>query len=237
LNKELLMIRQRQSGLYVLLLMLGISLGSAVAIFGQQATVTSTYPTMPQNVAQWSGTTVTAAAALSDTSGNPTAPQIGADGMVWDTTQWVRRKGTALATFPTAVTLTSRNAVGAAVMEHSSRWSVIHNPAASSQATASIAAEGSVRHIADCISFSAGSTTAPALTALTVNLRDGATGAGTIIWTHEVVISNATGQNVLPYSQCGLNLPGTTNTALTLEFSALLTNLIESVSLSGFNLQ
>jgi hypothetical protein len=157
--------------------------------------------------------------------------------MLWDTTQWVRGKGTALATYPVASTLTTRNIVGATVVEHSSRWSVVHNPAASSQATASIAAEGSVRHVADCISFSAGSTTAPALTALTVNLRDGATGAGTIIWTHEVIVSAATGQNVLPFSTCGLNLPGTTNTAMTFEWSALLTNLIESVSISGYNLQ
>jgi hypothetical protein len=91
--------------------------------------------------------------------------------------------------------------------------------------------------VADCISFSAGSTTAPALTALTVNLRDGATGAGTIIWTHEVIVANATGQNVPPFSTCGLMLPGTTNTAMTLEFSALLTNLIQAVSISGLNIQ
>jgi hypothetical protein len=32
-----------------------------------------------------------------------------------------------------------------------------------------------------------------------------------------------------------LNLVGTTNTAMTLEFQALLTNLIESVSISGYN--
>ncbi len=113
----------------------------------------------------------------------------------------------------------------------------MHNPAASSQATASIANEATVRHVADCIGFSAGSTSAPSLTALTVNLRDGATGAGTIIWTTEVVVSAATGQNVAPINVCGLNLAGTTNTAMTFEFSASLTNLIESASVSGFNVQ
>jgi hypothetical protein len=208
-----------------------------VTLHAQQATVTSTYPTMPQNIAQWSGTSVTAAAALSDTNGNPTAPLVGADGMLWDTTQWNRHKGTALATFPTAVTLTSRNIVGAGLVEKSSRWSVVSNPAVSNQATASIAAEGGVRHVADCVAFSAASTTAPSLTALTVNLRDGATGAGTVIWSYQLAAANATGQNVTPFSTCGLNLVGTTNTALTLEFSALLTNLVESVSLSGYNVQ
>jgi hypothetical protein len=218
------------------LLAIGLALGYLASLSGQSATITVSVPVLPGNTSQWGGSSVTTAAALSDTAGNPTAPYIGADGMLWDTSQWVRHKGTALATFPTSQTLTARNIVGAGIMERSSRWSVIHNPAAGTQAVASIAAEGSVRHVADCISFSGGSTTAPALTALTVNLRDGATGAGTIIWTHEVVISNATGQNVLPFSTCGLNLVGTTNTAMTLEYSAGLANLIEATSISGFNI-
>ncbi len=218
--------------LFALLLTLYVTVVRA-----QQATVTLSVPTLPQNVAQWSGTSVTTAAALSDTSGNPTAPLIGSAEMLWDTAQWARHKGTALASFPTSQTLTSRNLIGGAIAERSSRWSVIHNPAAGTQATASIAAEGSVRHIIDCISFSAGSVVAPALTALTVNVRDGATGAGTIIWTHEVVISNATGQNAVPFSTCGLNLPATTNTALTGEWSAGLANLTQAVNISGWNVQ
>jgi hypothetical protein len=218
------------------LVAIGLTLGYLVSLRAQSATITLSVPTLPTNNAQWGGSTVTAATTLSDTAGNPTAPSVGSDAMLWDTSQWLRHKSAALATFPTAVTLTSRNIVGAAYTERSSRWSVVHNPAASSQASASIAAEGGVRHVADCVSFSAGSTTAPALTALTVNLRDGATGAGTIIWTHEVVVSNATGQNVPPFSTCGLNLAGTTNTALTFEWSASLTNLIEAAAVSGFNI-
>ena len=142
-----------------------------------------------------------------------------------------------LIAFPAASTLTSRNAAGALQAEKSSRWTVVSTPAVSTQASASIAAEASVRHVADCINFSAGSTTAPAaVTNLTVNLRDGATGAGTVIASWTVVAPAATGQNVAPFSACGLNLVGTTNTAMTLEFSALLTNLFESVTLTGFNL-
>jgi hypothetical protein len=217
------------------LLAIGLALGYLASLSAQQATISVSVPVLPGNTSQWGGSSVTTAAALSDTAGNPTAPYVGADEMGWDTTQWVRRKVAALATFPTSQTLTSRNIVGAAIMERSSRWSVIHNPAAGTQAVASIAAEGGVRHVADCISFSGGSTTAPALTALTVNLRDGATGAGTIIWTHEIVISNATGQNVAPFSTCGLQLVGTTNTAMTLEYSAGLANLLEAVSVSGVN--
>lgn len=140
-----------------------------------------------------------------------------------------------LAVFPTALTLTARNAGGALMAENTSRWTVVSAPAVSTQASASIAAEAGVRHVADKVCFSAGSTTAPALTNLTVNLRDGATGAGTVIASFDVVITAAAIQNVAPYCTPPLNLPGTTNTAMTLEFSALLTNLFESVTITGFN--
>lgn len=136
-----------------------------------------------------------------------------------------------------ASTLTARSLSGVQLIERPTRWEVLSTPAVSNQATASIAAEAGVRHVVDCVTFSAGSTTAPALTALTVNLRDGATGAGTVIHQWQVVVANATGQNVVPFTECGLNLAGTTNTAMTLEFSALLTNLIESVAMTGYNLQ
>jgi hypothetical protein len=150
-------------------------------------------------------------------------------------TTWDRYRNSSLANSFLSTARTAINSIGAAQSEKGARWSVFSNPAASSQATASIAAEASVRHVVDCIAFSAASTTAPALTALAVNVRDGATGAGTVIWTYQTAISAVTGQNVAPFSVCGLNLVGTTNTAMTLEFQALLTNLIESVSISGYN--
>lgn len=116
------------------------------------------------------------------------------------------------------------------------RWSVTSAPAVSTVASASKAAGGAgVKHVADCISFSAGATSAPALTKLQVNLRDGATGAGTIVLQKIVVIPAATGQSVAAHSVCGLNIVGTANTAMTLEFSALLTNLFEEVSLTGYD--
>jgi hypothetical protein len=132
----------------------------------------------------------------------------------------------------------SGNNDGPILTEKGARWNIVSNPAAGSQASASRAAGNvNTRKVADCVSFSAASTTAPALTALTVNLRDGATGAGTVIWTQQVVISAATGQNVTPFSVCGLNLIGSNQTAMTLEFSAALANLIESVSISGYDVQ
>lgn len=148
---------------------------------------------------------------------------------------WDRLRSHSLTNDAVATTLTGRNLIGTSMVDKPSRWAVTSSPAAGTQASASIANEANVRHVVDCVSFSGGSTTAPALTALTVTLRDGATGAGTVIWQHTVVVSAVTGENVPPYHECGLNLVGTTNTAMTFEFSAGLANLIETANISGFN--
>lgn len=137
-----------------------------------------------------------------------------------------------------AANLTQSVQAGSLVVEKGARWQVVAQPAVSTQASASKAAGGAgVRHVADCISFSAGSTTAPALTQLLVNLRDGATGAGTILLTKVIVISAATGQNTPPFQACGLNAVGSAATAMTLEWSAGLTNLFQEATISGFDVQ
>src|SRR5213594_278029 len=76
---------------------------------------------------------------------------------------------------------------GSSLQEKGPRWSVVHTPAVSVQATASkTAGAAGVRHVADCVTASAGAAAAPTATNLTVNLRDGASGAGTIIWTTNI---------------------------------------------------
>lgn len=111
---------------------------------------------------------------------------------------------------------------------------VNHQPAVSTQATASVGAQDNIRHVADQVCFSAGSTTAPALTQLSVNIRDGATGAGTVLASFVVVISASTGQNTPPVC-FPLSVQGTNNTAMTAEWSASLTNLFETVTLYYHN--
>lgn len=134
-----------------------------------------------------------------------------------------------------AATLTTTTNNGAGIVEKGVRWQVINAPAVSTQATASKAAGGvGVRHVADCVTVSAGAATAPAATVLTINLRDGATGAGTVLWTTQIT-AGATATNHGNVAFCGLNLIGTANTAMTLEFSALLTNENESVTLTGYD--
>lgn len=181
---------------------------------------------------------IVVAQTLSDTVPNLQNPGVGnvaAYTLGWNGGTWARVKTFSLTNMPIYSTTASSTEHGRVVIEKGSRWAVGSTPAVSLQATASIAAEAGVRHVADTVCFSAGSTTAPALTKLNVNLRDGATGAGTIIGSWTVVVSAATGQNVAPQCFPNLQLVGTTNTAMTLEFSALLTNLFEDVTLTGFN--
>lgn len=153
-------------------------------------------------------------------------------------TTWDRERNAALANFGTSVTRTATNSIGAALAEKGARWSVVSIPASGTQGSASLAAEASVRHVIDCISFSANAAAAVAATNLNVNVRDGATGAGTVIYSFTVSAPTAAGagiQEIQPVTFCGLQLTGTTNTATTVEFSAGLTGLLEAVSFTGFN--
>jgi len=138
----------------------------------------------------------------------------------------------------TAATLTSALNVTPGVVEKGARWGIFSQPAASAQATISKAAGAAgVRHVADCVSFSAGSIATPAAAAqVSVNLRDGATGAGTVLWTQEIATTTVVGQYAT-FSFCGLNLIGSAATAMTLEFNASATTVSESVSLSGYDVE
>ena len=114
-------------------------------------------------------------------------------------------------------------------------FAINHTPAAGSQATISQAVGGAgVKNVAEsvCFAFSA-STALGGISTVTVNLRDGATGAGTILQSWQYTLPAAT---IAPYSQCvsGLHISGTANTAMTLEFAAAVGNLMESVALVGY---
>lgn len=140
--------------------------------------------------------------------------------------------------FSGAGTLTTALNQGVQLVENGARWVINSQPAVSTQATASKAAAAGIRHVCDTISFSAMNTTAIAAAAqVQVNLRDGATGVGTVLWSCQLFIGLGPGQLVPPFSFKGLNLIGSVNTAMTLEFSALVTNLFESVTASGFDVQ
>ncbi|HEV3129595.1 MAG TPA: hypothetical protein VGY32_11465 [Solirubrobacteraceae bacterium] len=112
-------------------------------------------------------------------------------------------------------------------------FAVQNQPAANTQATVTQAAGAAgVRHV--CTSISAAITAgASAGTVVFVNLRDGASGAGTILWSI-ALDAPANGSDTVTIS--GLNIVGTAATAMTLEFSAaggITTN--ETVALTGYD--
>lgn len=109
------------------------------------------------------------------------------------------------------------------------------NPAAGSQATISQAAISGGRHVLDCVGWSGSAVVAPALTSVTVNVRDGATGAGTVRQTWQFAVPAATGQSIPAFQVCGLHVVGSNNTAMTVEFSAGVANLSEAVNMGGYD--
>ena len=92
---------------------------------------------------------------------------------------------------------------------------VQHQPAANTVATISVAADAAARIVCKSLTASVAGTAASGL--VTVNLRDGAAGAGTILMS-KVLICAANG--TASWELSDLNIAGTKNTAMTLEFDA-----------------
>ena len=117
-------------------------------------------------------------------------------------------------------------------------WSAVHTPATATQATATkIAGSAGVKHVATYLTYvySAGASAIAAAAPLLINLRDGSTGAGTILWSAYVNIPAVAGQTT--HGEVGpLAIVGSAATALTLEFSAAGgTNSYQSVTLLGYD--
>lgn len=158
--------------------------------------------------------------------------------LLFNGTTWDRERTASLANNIVSSTLTARNSIGVALFEKGSRFSVVSAPVAGTVASASIASEASVRHICDSIAFSGSSSGAVTAVALTLVVRDGATGAGTIIFelTIACITAAAAGVQVIPpFAITGLNLVGSTATAMTLEFSAGVSNVTQACTLIGYN--
>lgn len=112
-------------------------------------------------------------------------------------------------------------------------WTAVHNPSTATQATIAKAAGGAgVKHVCTGIvaTIATGTT---AQTPLSVYLRDGASGAGTIIATG-TLSAPANSGGVL--ALLGLHIVGSANTAMTLEFSgAGVTASLQAVTLMGYD--
>lgn len=124
------------------------------------------------------------------------------------------------------------NQVGAQLVAAVGTFGIQDQPAAATQATISRAAGGAgVRHIA--VAVTVGIAAVAAQPPLIFNLRDGASGAGAILWSVRLTAPAGQGQVV---ALSGLSYIGTANTALTLESAAApaATNFA-FVSLGGYS--
>ena len=118
-------------------------------------------------------------------------------------------------------------------------WYIQHAPAANTQATISKAAGAAgVKHVATGFSWSLSSGAgAPTPELITITIRDGATGAGTVMWTETVSLPATAGSSARG-GQSGLWLVGTAATALTIETdSAPGANVVANVSLQGVSIK
>lgn len=133
-----------------------------------------------------------------------------------------------------ATNLATQAPNGAMLTASPGEWSINHTPVANTQATISRAAVAGQRHVCRSISATLIGLAASAETTVLVNLRDGASGAGTILYSTRLLVTGTTG------SQTGvglsdLNIVGSVNTAMTLEFAAAGgANTFEAVNLTGF---
>lgn len=149
----------------------------------------------------------------------------------------VERQNISIADPTTAAALAAVEAVGGVyalrVVHSPDAWAVNHLPAAATKATISKAAGAAgTKHV--CTSLSATtSTVGTAQTVINVALRDGATGAGTVLLAKQIILPANTTWN---WDLSGLNIVGSDATAMTLEFSAAgVADSVQSVAMAGYD--
>lgn len=110
--------------------------------------------------------------------------------------------------------------LGPLIVTNPAGWSSAVQAASASQCSASIAASSTTRHCATGVEVCVSATAAQ--TQLFANLRDGATGAGTVVWNGIMAGTTGTSGCVVHEFAAG-PICGTINTAMTLELSAATT--------------
>jgi len=131
-----------------------------------------------------------------------------------------------------AANLSAFSSTGAELTVLPGNWTVVSTPSAATQATATKAAGAAgVRHVCTSVSASFAGTATNAATL--VNLRDGVTGTGTILWSQYL---SAISNDVRSLNISGLNIVGSAATAMTLEFAAAgASGTLESVTITGYD--
>jgi hypothetical protein len=117
-------------------------------------------------------------------------------------------------------------------------WAVNNTSTAAAQATISKAAGGAgVRHVCTGLAVMVKTDSTGNADLCTWNLRDGATGAGTVLATGVCVVATGASNASVPTVLTGLSIVGTANTAMTLEFSvAGATHTLQIVNMFGYDI-
>ena len=134
----------------------------------------------------------------------------------------------------TAATLRALSSAGAQLIVRPGDWSINNTPAAATAATITRAAGAAgISHVCTSIFASVFTVGTAQTAALVLNLRDGATGAGTILWSQQISLP-VNSQCIIALSS--LNIVGTAATAMTLEFAANnVAASFTSVALTGYD--
>lgn len=112
-----------------------------------------------------------------------------------------------------------------------SYWAIQHQPAATTAATIGAPALPYGRHVAKYIT--ACTSGVAAQPTIVVNLRDGGTGAGTILWSSRLSAAAGTSQCI----HSNVDIIGSTNTIMTLETAAAPASTnFATVALGGYDL-
>jgi len=115
----------------------------------------------------------------------------------------------------TAANLAATTGNNATLVVQPGQWTATSSPASATQASASrVAGAGLTRHVAQCVTIGIVPVAAQAAPVV-FNLRDGATGAGTVLWSVSLIGQAGVAQP--PATFCGLNIAGSAATAMTLE--------------------
>ncbi len=155
--------------------------------------------------------------------------QVAAIGYVYDgATLDLTRSGS-------AANLAAQSGLGAVVATPPGEWGVSHTPAAATQATIGRTAVGATRHVCKSITVTLIGLAAAAEATILVNLRDDATGTGTILWSARLLVTGTTGSET-GVTLSNLNIVGSVNKAMTLEFAtAGGANTFQSVAMTGYD--
>lgn len=133
----------------------------------------------------------------------------------------------------TAAALSTQPVSNVELVTQPGEWTLTNAPAAATQATATRAAGGgTVRHVLKSIQASLSAVAAQA-SPVTVVVRDGASGSGTILWQDRLMAPLGFSDRV---SVDGLNIVGSANTAMTVEFTAApAATDFETISATGYD--